>query len=509
MRKWSLVALIAGATSTALAGNAAPETMLTTTVTGTVSASAVANLDGTPAPGTGIDLRTIVVGYDNYPLTGETVFTSGALPKRAMDDLSLVCGPAEGNPGTFRLTAAELGFYINSTQLTPISFDVVVLFFNDLDTSGTAASPINTNLIGGFRATFNNVVGDGTVHAYTTTPVDLTGLATPIVLPDNGFAVDVLYVPVGGVVPVGGIGCLPAPNCLTPGAVHNLLFGSRPVSIGGSDDVYWRDANANGMYDPADARFFGGPPARANFALRFTGDFVGTSPPPPTRPNGVCLGSLIDDDSRSPAGPLVVNSPMAANSVLWYQITLSQDVVASTAGVPSSDTLDIHTDGSVLTGANPTDTVLSLYDSATGAMIASNDDAPNGPTGTNYSALSFGDDTPRLSVPNGIILGGEDGALNKGIYLIGLSGFPASTLNCAWRHSSTSPETGTVRLNISGNLNNLCAGDLNGDRVVNESDLGILLGGWQAGACGDVNGDGNTSEPDLGIVLANWQNVCP
>ncbi|MFO0838700.1 MAG: immunoglobulin domain-containing protein [Phycisphaerae bacterium] len=54
-----------------------------------------------------------------------------------------------------------------------------------------------------------------------------------------------------------------------------------------------------------------------------------------------------------------------------------------------------------------------------------------------------------------------------------------------------------------------CAGDLDQDCIVSESDLGILLGAWQAGAGGDLDGDGQTSEADLGILLGNWQNRCP
>ncbi|MFO0838574.1 MAG: hypothetical protein U1D55_08585 [Phycisphaerae bacterium] len=54
-----------------------------------------------------------------------------------------------------------------------------------------------------------------------------------------------------------------------------------------------------------------------------------------------------------------------------------------------------------------------------------------------------------------------------------------------------------------------CPGDLNGDRAVNSSDLGILLGAWQAGAGGDLDGDHDTDSSDLGILLANWQNACP
>ncbi|MFO0837539.1 MAG: VCBS repeat-containing protein [Phycisphaerae bacterium] len=53
-----------------------------------------------------------------------------------------------------------------------------------------------------------------------------------------------------------------------------------------------------------------------------------------------------------------------------------------------------------------------------------------------------------------------------------------------------------------------CDGDLNHDRVVDESDLGILLAAWQNGDAGDVDGDGDTNESDLGIVLARWQVNC-
>ncbi len=57
--------------------------------------------------------------------------------------------------------------------------------------------------------------------------------------------------------------------------------------------------------------------------------------------------------------------------------------------------------------------------------------------------------------------------------------------------------------------NQPCPGDLTGDRVVNESDLGVLLQSWQSGPGGDLNGDGLTNESDLGLLLQNWTNVCP
>jgi hypothetical protein len=46
-------------------------------------------------------------------------------------------------------------------------------------------------------------------------------------------------------------------------------------------------------------------------------------------------------------------------------------------------------------------------------------------------------------------------------------------------------------------------GDLNGDGVVNGTDLASLLGAWGTPA-GDCNGDGNTDGADLSVLLGNW-----
>ncbi|MFO0840175.1 MAG: kelch repeat-containing protein [Phycisphaerae bacterium] len=54
-----------------------------------------------------------------------------------------------------------------------------------------------------------------------------------------------------------------------------------------------------------------------------------------------------------------------------------------------------------------------------------------------------------------------------------------------------------------------CPGDLNADRAVDSSDLGILLSAWQAGPAGDLDGDSDTDSADLGILLANWGQTCP
>ena len=55
---------------------------------------------------------------------------------------------------------------------------------------------------------------------------------------------------------------------------------------------------------------------------------------------------------------------------------------------------------------------------------------------------------------------------------------------------------------------NLAAGDLNGDGVVDVSDLLILLGAWgpcSGGSCdADLNDDGTVDVSDLLALLANW-----
>ncbi|MBW7906082.1 MAG: hypothetical protein LC135_17050 [Phycisphaerae bacterium] len=61
-----------------------------------------------------------------------------------------------------------------------------------------------------------------------------------------------------------------------------------------------------------------------------------------------------------------------------------------------------------------------------------------------------------------------------------------------------------------------CPGDINGDDVVGQSDLGILLAAF--GACvgdpnfnpdADLDGSGCIGQPDLGILLSNFGRTCP
>lgn len=54
-----------------------------------------------------------------------------------------------------------------------------------------------------------------------------------------------------------------------------------------------------------------------------------------------------------------------------------------------------------------------------------------------------------------------------------------------------------------------CPGDLNGDKQVDQSDLGILLSAFDVDAGGDFDLDGDTDQADLGLLLSNWAVVCP
>jgi hypothetical protein len=52
-----------------------------------------------------------------------------------------------------------------------------------------------------------------------------------------------------------------------------------------------------------------------------------------------------------------------------------------------------------------------------------------------------------------------------------------------------------------------CPADLNGDGVVDASDLSTMLGAWGT-AAGDVDNDGTTNASDIAVLLSAWGN-CP
>ncbi len=448
------------------------------------------------ADGTGVVRGPGTIVYNTFPAAGQFVYwitgpAQVAFPRQVFDDADLICGP--GEPGPARVTTFTIGRRVEVAG--PVNFDALVTVWDTANVGGPAG-PAGTNQIAQFRVAYTNQV-----QGVFATDVNITALpGGGLTLPNRDFGVTIAYVNTGTTTLFG--------QAVTP-----LLTGDAAPSVGATQPGVAADFDADGTIESSEFAVFAAPPPFTQMLMRLTADQIPPPPPPPVPPAAACVGSLIDDDSAVPAGPLTINSALAANGVAWYRFTLTQDVQASTGGVPSGDTLDIHTDGTALSGAFPTDTVLSLYQAASGTLVASNDDAPNTPPNTNYSALSFGDDLPRASAPSGIILAGEDGGLPRGEYFVAISGFPAQAAPCGWRHTSTSAETGSVRLNIIANLNNTCPGDLDGDRFVGSPDLGILLASWYQGpnpsACGDLNRDGLTNEGDLGALLAVWEVTCP
>ncbi len=61
---------------------------------------------------------------------------------------------------------------------------------------------------------------------------------------------------------------------------------------------------------------------------------------------------------------------------------------------------------------------------------------------------------------------------------------------------------------VSANAQAPCVGDLNADRVVDGTDLGVLLGQWGGSGSADLNVDGLVDGNDLGMLLGGWGS-CP
>jgi hypothetical protein len=94
---------------------------------------------------------------------------------------------------------------------------------------------------------------------------------------------------------------------------------------------------------------------------------------------------------------------------------------------------------------------------------------------------------------------GTDLTVNACAYCGGTSGSLAPIYRPI-REESFEPATDPV----------LCAGDFNGDGVVNGADFGAMLSAW--GACSgcqeDLNGDGEVTGADVGLLLTMW-GACP
>ncbi|MEC9233657.1 MAG: hypothetical protein VX403_07065 [Planctomycetota bacterium] len=57
--------------------------------------------------------------------------------------------------------------------------------------------------------------------------------------------------------------------------------------------------------------------------------------------------------------------------------------------------------------------------------------------------------------------------------------------------------------------NETCREDLDGDNLINGSDLTLLLNAWDTDGCPDLDGNGKVNGADLAILLARWGQSCP
>ena len=86
-----------------------------------------------------------------------------------------------------------------------------------------------------------------------------------------------------------------------------------------------------------------------------------------------------------------------------------------------------------------------------------------------------------------------------------------------WNTAGLATGNYTLRLSLMNNISepitatspaillpSVVTGDLNGDGIVNQADLGILLSCYEINDCGDIDGDGDTDQADLGLLLANY-----
>jgi hypothetical protein len=195
----------------------------------------------TPEFGELNNLSIQAVGSLVYNSTQGNLFSGGVNPPAALDDGFFVPGT-----GPTLVNGVNFGYRTVNTDTNPIT--AIVSFFNTLTGN---SSPVNTGLLGGFAIN----LGRPANGLYQSGMIDLSALpGGGIVFPDDNWAVSIVFIRTGT-------------NILSTNATP--LFAGGPPALGANVDVYWRDANNNGMFDdPGDARFFGGPPNLSQFYLQ-------------------------------------------------------------------------------------------------------------------------------------------------------------------------------------------------------------------------------------------------
>ena len=189
---------------------------------------------------------------DLYTNNSGAYFSSTAVPRASLDGITMDSG---GSP--VDMHSVVISFVTEATFPIGGSCDVRVLFFEDCDETNLL-TPINANVLGDFTASF---VGLDPGFIYSSFPIDLNLVfGQPVTVADGHMGLEFRVID---------------PATQLPHTTCTIGFAGGPIILGSSVDLYWRDANLNGVYDPSDARFFGGAPNLANFYFEVDGEVVG------------------------------------------------------------------------------------------------------------------------------------------------------------------------------------------------------------------------------------------
>lgn len=328
-------------------------------------------------------------GVQNLTLVAGLALTAAAFAQPISTDLGVLNIPGTMNAGGTIGVAGEVDWY-RFTITTAVRMDD--LTFLDINTNGsTIDTEIGVYSSTGAMVSIDDDDAEGTLSALSFG----SGSAT--------------FAGTGGVVSNGRDGQLLPGTYYLAVARWNAEFGNSNWSVIGGTDV-------GGSYSVS----IGAGTASA-----------------PAEPAGVVdLGAM-----NVPQTVQVTDAPLAAGQVRWYKLRVPSVSVAQ------DRFLDLDTEGSLLL-PDLNNTRLVVY-GRNGALVVQDDNDGTGLT----SQVSFGASTPARPAPDdGRAYDGRDGALQEGVYYIGIGGpgTAPSTVNTAtgvnFNFTSGAANAGTVSL---------------------------------------------------------------
>ncbi|HMQ14737.1 MAG TPA: hypothetical protein PKC49_02075 [Phycisphaerae bacterium] len=243
-----------------------------------------------------------------------------------------------------------------------------------------------------------------------------------------------------------------------------------------------------------------GTPAPYNVGTLNTTTGVVTPGPTITEASGTLAGQTVTGLSYDPQTQnfyMTANSAAAGNTIYTLNVqtgvaTLGPTITGLVAGGIIID-IAISLEGQMYGHEIAADQLVKINKNDGVAQVL-------GSTGqlANFAqGMDFDYDTNELYAT--VYTGGGTGVYAKFNLNTGLAEVIASTTawNAEMEMAINSPVPSTP-----------CPGDLNGDNVVDQSDLGILLAAFNVNGNGDLDGDGDTDQSDLGILLSHFGESC-